>query len=113
MCQSIESQVIGIPHDVLPRVLWPPREYLAVPTISWLADSISLMSLAMWRGIFLGLDHFYEAFPSMDLAEEDAFCHRMRAMNAKWFENETEEEKQPSFKIVNGKRVGQTEVWFG
>ncbi|KAL8977547.1 MAG: hypothetical protein Q9205_006671 [Flavoplaca limonia] len=62
---------------------------------------------------FLGLDHFQEALPSINPTEEDAFCQRMRALGASWFENETEAERTTPFKVVNGKRVGKTEVWFG
>lgn len=49
----------------------------------------------------------------MDPAVEDAFCQRMRALDAKWFGNETEAEKQTPLRVTNGKRDGQTEVCFG
>ncbi|KAL9634921.1 MAG: hypothetical protein Q9204_002811 [Flavoplaca sp. TL-2023a] len=62
---------------------------------------------------FLGHDHFQEALRSINPTEEDALCHRMRALGARWFENETEAERTTPLKVVNGKRVGKMEVWFG
>ncbi|KAL9022919.1 MAG: hypothetical protein Q9180_008492, partial [Flavoplaca navasiana] len=47
---------------------------------------------------FLGLDHFQEALPSINPTEEDAFCQRMRALGARWFENETEAERKTPLK---------------
>ncbi|KAL8720265.1 MAG: hypothetical protein Q9181_007938 [Wetmoreana brouardii] len=62
---------------------------------------------------FLALDRFHETLPSTNPSEEDAFCNRMRAMGARWFEDETEADKQPPPRIKDGKLVGSMELWLG
>ncbi|KAI4247240.1 MAG: hypothetical protein L6R40_001583 [Gallowayella cf. fulva] len=62
---------------------------------------------------FLGLDRFHEASPSDDPVEEEAFCQRMRALGARWFQNETDVDKEVPSKVRDGKRVGRMELWFG
>lgn len=64
---------------------------------------------------FLALDRFHETprSSSDDPAAEDRFCQRMRAIGAQWFESEWEADKQPPFKVKDGRRVGRMETWLG
>ncbi|KAL8678306.1 MAG: hypothetical protein Q9186_005326 [Xanthomendoza sp. 1 TL-2023] len=62
---------------------------------------------------FLGLDRFRDALPSDDPVKEDAFCQRMRAMGAQWFENETEAIRPTRLEYKDGKRIGKMELWLG
>ncbi|KAI4246903.1 MAG: hypothetical protein LQ352_006270 [Teloschistes flavicans] len=62
---------------------------------------------------FLSLDRFHETSRSNDAVEEDAFCQRMRAMGARWFDSEEEADEGPPLEYRNGKRVGRTQLWLG
>lgn len=62
---------------------------------------------------FLFLDRFHETPRSNDAVEEDAFCQRMRAMGAQWFDSEEEADDEPPLEYKNGKRVGRTQLWLG
>ncbi|KAL8666189.1 MAG: hypothetical protein Q9202_001696 [Teloschistes flavicans] len=62
---------------------------------------------------FLSLDRFHETPRSNNAVEEDAFCQKMRAIGARWFEYEEEEDKKPPLEYRDGKRVGRTQLWLG